>query len=60
VGKLAGEAGDGAGLASPACRPPLDVFASNAGAPALDRSLSALILRVARENPQWGYRRIVG
>jgi putative transposase len=30
------------------------------GRPALDRSLSALILRVARENPQWGYRRIVG
>lgn len=28
--------------------------------PPLERSLRRLILRVARENPRWGYRRIVG
>src|SRR5215218_4001242 len=30
------------------------------GRPALDRRLQALVLRLARENPAWGYRRIVG
>jgi putative transposase len=31
-----------------------------AGRPPLERSLGELILRLARENPSWGYKRIVG
>src|SRR5437667_12728341 len=30
------------------------------GRPPLERSLPELILRLARENPHWGYKRIVG
>jgi len=30
------------------------------GRPPFDRRLQALVLRLARENPAWGYRRIVG
>ncbi|MCW2906173.1 MAG: integrase [Actinomycetia bacterium] len=30
------------------------------GRPATRRNIKALVLRLARENPQWGYRRIYG
>jgi putative transposase len=30
------------------------------GRPPLERSLRELVLRLARENPHWGYKRIVG
>ncbi|HEY8777383.1 MAG TPA: integrase core domain-containing protein [Gaiellaceae bacterium] len=30
------------------------------GRPPVDRELQALVVRMARENPTWGYRRIVG
>jgi len=35
-------------------------YTRRAGRPPLGRELRALVLRMARENPQWGYQRVVG
>ena len=35
-------------------------YARRAGRPALRREIRALVIRFARDNPRWGYQRIVG
>src|SRR5262245_58340975 len=35
-------------------------YAGRAGRPPIRRELHELVLRLARENPRWGYHRIVG
>ena len=57
----AGAARDGAALASrPAGTPPCGQVPSQAPRPATHRPLHPLVLRLAGENPCWGYRRIHG
>jgi hypothetical protein len=54
-------AGHAAGLAPPACTATVDVRQSATGtAPAVSEEIRELVLRLARENPRWGYQRIVG
>jgi hypothetical protein len=60
LGGLPGQARDAAALAPPTCRAPLDVRPSESRRPPLERSVRERILRLARENPSWGYKRIVG
>jgi putative transposase len=35
-------------------------YAARSGRPPIDREICELVLRLARENPRWGYQRIVG
>ena len=53
-------ASDVVALASRAGRAPLDIPAPYRWSPRADRGISELVLRLARENPTWGYRRIHG
>ena len=47
-------------LAPPTRQPPLDHPACPSGPPRHPRGVRALILRLASENPTWGYRRVHG
>jgi putative transposase len=38
----------------------VDVCGTATGRPAVSEEINALVLRLARENPRWGYERIVG
>ncbi len=60
VGELLGAAGDAAGWHRRLVARRWTCPSSGPGRPPLDPSVVALILRLARENRRWGYRRIVG
>lgn len=55
-----GDADDAAALAPAARRSPLTTYAGRRGRPSINAEIRALVLRIARENPRWGYQRIVG
>jgi putative transposase len=52
--------GHAAGLASPACAERWTYAGRRSGRPAVSEEIRAVVLRLARENPRWGYERIVG
>jgi Homeodomain-like domain len=58
--KPVGEPADAVALAPSAGQAALDGPAPTTGRPPLDGRVEALVLRLARGNPRWGYRRIVG
>jgi hypothetical protein len=59
--KFVGVSGDGSALAPAAGQAAMVVSPQTAaGRPPLDRRVQALVVQLARENPSWGYWRIVG
>jgi putative transposase len=55
-----GQAGGAAGLAPTAGGRRLDYPLHQTGRPALDQDVQQLIIRLATENPRWGYQQIKG
>jgi putative transposase len=59
MGGLPGHALDAAAVAPGTDRPPVDPH-TDRDPRGLDERVAALVVRLARENPRWGYLRIVG